>query len=103
MGKKVKTISTFIPILRHLLPLGRGEACLPLDWDQEISIKMHPIFKRLSIRNKDPGMGSIEFLEVGLCFARFYTYRVDPTRYIDGIKKNGGKKAIPSQKLFEGF
>jgi hypothetical protein len=36
---------------------------------------------------------------------RFCTiiYYVDPARYIDGTKTNGGKKTIPSQKLSKGF
>jgi hypothetical protein len=45
----------------------------------------------------------MNLLEIGLCFAEVYTCDVDPARYLNGTEKNGRKKAIPSEKLFEGF
>ena len=43
------------------LPLGRGEACLPVGRDEEVWIKMQPIFKPLSNRSKNSKTSWIDF------------------------------------------
>ena len=64
IGKKVKIISTFILSLRSLSPLGRGKG-------EGIWIKMQPIFKCLSNRNKDSKTCWIDFQKLAYVLQHF--------------------------------